>query len=801
MSLRKWVLVALLGVVPVAFGQDRPSDALIERLMNKSGATREAEQLFQQARVISDKAGEKEAQMFGVPLADFRAAFERALSPAGVSKEIARQLQQELNVGTVQRLLAWFESPAGQKIVDRVAGVPADAAQIRQQVPQLVKDQDRVAFARQAASVMLGGDAVADSLINAQLLFPTVVAAVEPGAGTFVAAMREGLELQRSQLRDSALTAVTVTLLYHLRDLESRELAHFASVTSSPPLRKYYEVLRSATNSAGRDATTALAAALAAARRPAPGEAVGVTVEKKGNVTNVNIASMTGTIQQQLLSAIRSLPPAQDAAVLAWGRRHQRVLPPSFLYELARRSWGRSHDEAFEWYALAEIRARYDALRCTDTSAAQGIAMLPGIAQNVTTGIESERAAFGTAGLRALAHEDAFDADVSPWWICSHGIAAINAALHGRKAESWLIPEERWEPLRAELRRNFGRYFEEQGKPQDDPVPMTAKTFATRTFPVRGSPGMAWLDDDRLVFTSQGQAEGGKPSRVFQAAHRNGTLAEIVSVPPGQSFMAWCAGQGNLYRQTAFPQKQDGGLMKLEFVQGPPDQPASASMVAKGSFTPARQSNDGSQSWSRPANAWRQSPFDCRWVEAQKLGGEGDVPTLVPLLRGHGFLRLGTSLGDKSTAPVQYFPDETASPLALPMRASEVSEGSIGYYGYKRAYFIPRNVGRAQPEAAQPTCAWWLSPESGRTEEVCLPPDALAGQFATIAPSRAGILRNVFERRTAHGPKPGGIYLTTPEGKLEKLLEAKARAWAVSPDGCALAVHDRTDIKILELCR
>ncbi|HWA39528.1 MAG TPA: DUF2059 domain-containing protein [Burkholderiales bacterium] len=797
--LRKCIPVLLLGIVPVAFGQGRPSDAQIERLMSKSGATRETEQLFRQARGMSDKAGEREAQAFGVSLADFRAIFERTLNPAAISKEVARQLQQELNDGEVQQLLAYFESPAGQKIVDRVSGVPIDPAQLRQQVPQLVKDQSRVAFARQAASVMAGGDAVADSLINAQLLIPTVVAAIEPGAGAFVAAMREGVELQRQQLRDSALTAVTLTLLYNLRDVESAELASFASVASSPIMRKYYEVSRRAGNSVGRDAIAALAAALAAARRPAAGEAVGVTVEKKGNVTNINLASMTGTIQQQLLSAIRSLPPAQDAAVLAWGQRHQRVLPPSFLYELARRNWSRNHDEAFEWFALAQIRSRYDALRCTDSSPVQGTTLLPGVAQNVATGIEGERAAYGKAGLRALAREDAFEADVSPWWICSHGMAAINAAIQGKKAESWLIPEERWEPLRADLRRDFRSYFEEQGKPQDDPIPASTRAFPSRTAPLANVDGLAWLDENRLVLSVNAKGPDGKPARSLHVFHRDGTLTEARNAPGLASRTAWCAGKGNLYRQSSFPRKQEDGRMKLEFVQGPPDRPESASLVVNGGFLYARQVNDGSQHWTRPWNGWRQSPFDCRWVESETLAGPGGLSTLVPLLPNHGFLRFGEGAPVPAEAPLQYFAAESAAPVPLPPRASEVTEGSIGYYAFKGAYFIPRTVTRGQ--RAEPACAWWLTPGSGKTEEVCLPRDALVGQFFTLAPSRAGILRNLRQRQTAHGSKPGGVYLSTPDGKVERILEASASTWAVSPDGCAVAIEEKAQVRVLELCR
>src|SRR5215467_2862033 len=84
------------------------------------------------------------------------------------------------------------------------------------------------------------------------------------------------------------------------------------------------------------------------------------------------------------------------------------VLPPPYLYELARRTWATDKATAMEWFAVGKTRAWYDAMRCVDTTARQGVMYLPMIAPDVVAGIEADREAYQKAGLRALARPDVF---------------------------------------------------------------------------------------------------------------------------------------------------------------------------------------------------------------------------------------------------------------------------------------------------------------------------------------------------------------------------------------------------------
>ena len=92
-------------------------------------------------------------------------------------------------------------------------------------------------------------------------------------------------------------------------------------------------------------------------------------------------------------------------------------------------------------------------------------------------------------------------------------------------------------------------------------------------------------------------------------------------------------------------------------------------------------------------------------------------------------------------------------------------------------------------------------------EEVCVPFDINSTHNgAMFVPTRAGWLRAGGHRNTPHGLKPGGLYLTRPGGRTEKLVEVDINSWDMSPDGCKVAFGYRESgkfeetIEILDLC-
>lgn len=70
-------------------------------------------------------------------------------------------------------------------------------------------------------------------------------------------------------------------------------------------------------------------------------------------------------------------PFSENVFVIPWLKDNIYDLPPPYLYELARRVFQTDPEEACVWFWLGSIRCRYDAYRCVDKTAGQGILYWP----------------------------------------------------------------------------------------------------------------------------------------------------------------------------------------------------------------------------------------------------------------------------------------------------------------------------------------------------------------------------------------------------------------------------------------
>ena len=523
----------------------------------------------------------------------------------------------------------------------------------------------------------------------------------------------------------------------------------------------------------------------------------GISVETNRGITNIQVVDLDLSKQAQVFAAILKVPSDQNPTIIPWLTANAVNLQPAFQYELARRLWdaGRQ-DDALEWFAVAWIRSKYDAMRCVDTSAGQGILMLPGFAANVQSNFESNRSAFGAAGLRALSRPDLFTSTVSPWWICSHGIKAVAAVMEKRALQQsdWLKPEAESAAIQTALRQQLTTYFEEQSKPQDDPIPMT-KTPYKVTEVVKLAAGRldsyAWLDESRLAF-------GESLSQLVVRVWRHGAPSEEVARFLGQ----WCAGAGVI---TYFDRRVDSPPgASPTFYSGPPGAAEATTLSFRSMIRGAQITRGFSTNWPTTNDPKRQSPFDCRWVESERLSGADNNADWVPLLPGHGAILFEGKLGGISTKLLHFLNDQ-ATPTELPIK--NVTSNTLRYIPFRKAYFLSPHVAPPREGEKLPACIpmWWFEPETMRTEETCAPTDRLNENFVTYAPTRLGLLRTALQRRTAHGNKPGGLYLTLPDGRNEKIFEASVMDSSVSADGCAVAVRAITVevesvLSVIDLC-
>lgn len=534
----------------------------------------------------------------------------------------------------------------------------------------------------------------------------------------------------------------------------------------------------------------------------------GMAVQQQGAITNYLVVDPDLTRQTQVLTALRQAPASQDDMIIPWITNNARNLPPAFLYELSRRLWNRQRSqEAFEWYALGGLRARYDAARCIDKTAPQGIAYLPALASDVSTGIQQQRAEYGRAGLRALERTDLLSSTVSPWWICSHGIDAAIAASEKRQMDKarWLKPESEWDALRTAIVQQSKTYFEEQGKPQNDPIPLIPGHYKATTILKANVNGFAWLDAERLVIGGYQRTINPPGQETVLKLWRSGEPLKELARFQG----AWCAGNGVIsYRQKTEKLEQ---ATRITFMTGQPEHLQPLVLDIQGNLRYPRMAYDTSRMTGSTTEPLRQSPFDCRWVRSETLSGKDKSSEWLPLQQNHGFL----VFIDYNGVPLEklmFVANPSAQAVALPVPAQSILMESVRYFPFKNAYFMSPLVSRSGNGAAIPACraVWWLYPESGRVEEICVPTDSLDAHGYLYTPSKVGMLRSTTYRHTPHGELPGGIYLLTPDGQSEKIYEAPVQSISVSPDGCRVAISEypttlrapdnEPPFSILELC-
>jgi len=533
----------------------------------------------------------------------------------------------------------------------------------------------------------------------------------------------------------------------------------------------------------------------------------GLSIETQGNFKNIQSIDPDLAKQAQDLASLQRIPTNQNATVVPWLIANSVGLSPPFLLELARRLWDMDRrNDAFEWYALAFVRARYDSGRCVDPTAQQP--MLPPIAVNVARGIAQYRSAFGEAGLRAIARPDAFSGTASPWWVCSRGMAAIKAGLENRSIEQseWLKPRNDWDLLRTNITRDLTAFFTEQGKPQDDPIPMSKTAYKTTTIGVGDYNDFVWLDEQRLIFGEWSHDGSSRSLTTILRQWRMAAPIEEVARFTGP----WCAGKG-VVAYIVNHGGQNGKPRQVTFAVGEPGKTTENVVQFESYARYAKLMHDDSRGKSFSTDPKRQSPFDCRWVTSNILTGDRNDTEWIPLLPGDGFLSFNAPNGGPADR-ITYYSKETSAPMALPIPARDVAPHAVRYFDYKRAYFIsPSGIRWEQVKDSKCVSVWWFFPEDARTEEICVPVDAANMNFPTYWPSRAGILRVVSRRRTPHGEKPGGIYLTAAEDRIEKLFEGRVRAVSVSPEGCRVAVDTypetpsfgasaNTALAVIDLC-
>ncbi|MBN9737332.1 hypothetical protein PP1_020175 [Pseudonocardia sp. P1] len=185
-----------------------------------------------------------------------------------------------------------------------------------------------------------------------------------------------------------------------------------------------------------------------------------VVVEPQGELAGVDTSAAVAQMQR-LLDRNPAVRATARAEVLA---APHRVLPP-VLFALSENLVAEGDmAEAARWFYAAQVRARFDATRCTDPTAASAVGVLrERFGEAVNRWAFADPARVRRAAVRAVAWDRGAPHDYDHRWIALHGMGAFTGPGTGvdTPAGEWpataaRVRAEYLSGLREVLREQFG---------------------------------------------------------------------------------------------------------------------------------------------------------------------------------------------------------------------------------------------------------------------------------------------------------------------------------------------------------
>ena len=146
-------------------------------------------------------------------------------------------------------------------------------------------------------------------------------------------------------------------------------------------------------------------------------------------------------------------PRSEDAAVIAEVRAMGDAALPPYLMEMGRRISATDPVEGAYWYRVGLLRSQWAAFNCADTSARQAVTVLIMMLNDADPEFVQRQ---DQPAVRLPTYERVGDGDVvfqstaSAWWICSHGMRTMRAALGAGAEGPREIPVDEWRSPPAE---------------------------------------------------------------------------------------------------------------------------------------------------------------------------------------------------------------------------------------------------------------------------------------------------------------------------------------------------------------
>lgn len=185
---------------------------------------------------------------------------------------------------------------------------------------------------------------------------------------------------------------------------------------------------------------------------------------------------------------------------------------------------------------------------------------------------------------------------------------------------------------------------------------------------------------------------------------------------------------------------------------------------------------------------------------------------VVRLKPAHGFFVIGEEKDDRNT-PVTYHPGGERDGIVMPFKRREFH--AVTYFAFKAAYFLRGDYFVVMPghrlggynkspwPIGTPIPAWWLHLD-GRVEAMKLPTEARFATASRTFPTRAGI-----HYLSPDYPSNDGLFKVVNETMVERVLKGFIEEYAVSPDGCKVAIdhnpkysgrRGQGTLKVIDVC-
>ncbi|GAA1398189.1 hypothetical protein GCM10009613_52080 [Pseudonocardia kongjuensis] len=172
-----------------------------------------------------------------------------------------------------------------------------------------------------------------------------------------------------------------------------------------------------------------------------------IVVEPQGELRTVDTSAAVA-LTGRLLHAGPAVRAAARTEVLA---APQRMMPPVLFALSASLVAEDAMADAAAWFYAAQVRARFDAVRCTDPTAASALAVLRDrYGEPVNRWAFADPARVRRAAVRGVAWDRTAPHDYDHRWIALHGMGAFTGPGTGVS-----IPREEWAPAAARVRAEY----------------------------------------------------------------------------------------------------------------------------------------------------------------------------------------------------------------------------------------------------------------------------------------------------------------------------------------------------------